>query len=301
LLWVARPGNNISRMKRIVWSSAAWAATLNCPNATGTTTATVNAGTNGMGGGATVSQGGCFAVDETFGNIGLSGAVISSGTLDAIMSANAAPAGQSVDFTGTYSVAASSSAVSTVTYLTQFGTTFPATNSLIQQIVITFSGVDIPVATSALPSGDSSIQLAIGVCENPANDNGAGAHNGLSSFTSASCTGNQAGDLVGTGFVSNTFTITNTSQATAITNGTFSFGIALSEPVDILAIDNLLTLTSVNSGSGITFSDFSGSFRRTRAGNLHFARKRAPGDRAAAVSPRAKAQRVEIVDHIRRQ
>jgi hypothetical protein len=244
----------------ILSSSAAWAATLNCPTVSGTTSATVNNGTNGFGGGTTVSQGGCFAVDETFGNFGLSGAAISSGTLDTIMSANAAPVGQSVDLNGTFSVAASSSAVSTVTYVTQFGTSFPATNSLIQQIVITLSGVNIPVATSSNSSGDSSIQLAIGVCENPANDDGAPEHGGISSFTGTTCTGTTAGDLVGTGYVSNTFTITNTSQITPISNGTFSFGIELSEPVSVLALDNLLTLTSVNGASGITFSDFTESF-----------------------------------------
>jgi hypothetical protein len=242
-----------------LWSSAAWAATLNCPTATGTTVATVNAGTNGMGGGATVSQGGCFAIDQTFGNIGFSGAAIPA-TVDTIMTANSAPVGQSVDFTGTWSVAANSSASGNDIYLTQFGSTFPVTNSLIQEVVITFSGVNIPVATSALPSGDSSIQLAIGICENPANNNGAGAHNGMGSFTSATCTGNIAGDLVGTGFVSNTFTITNTSQVTAISNGTFTFGIALSEPVDVLALDNAITLTSVNAGGGVSFSGFQESF-----------------------------------------
>lgn len=252
-------------MKRIFFSlfilssSAAWAATLNCPTVTGTTVATVNAGTNGMGGGTTVSQGGCFAIDETFGNIGLSGAAIPA-TVDTIMSANAAPVGQSIDFNGSWNVAANTSASGSDIYLTQFGTSSPATNSLIQQVVITFSGVNIPVATSALPSGESSIQLAIGVCENPANNNGAGAHGGMASFTSATCTGTVAGDLVGTGFVSNTFTITNTSLVTAITNGTFSFGIELSKPVSVLALDNVITLSSVNPGSGITFSDFQESF-----------------------------------------
>jgi hypothetical protein len=243
----------------IVSSSAAWAATLNCPTVTGTTVATINAAINGMGGGATISQGGCFAVDETFGNIGLSGAAIPA-TLDTIMTANAAPVGQSVDFTGAWNVAANTSASGSDVYLTQFGTGSPVTNSLIKQVVITFSGVNIPVATSALPSGDSFIQLAIGVCENPGNDSSASTHGGMAPFTSTICTTNSAGNLAGTGYVSNTFTITNTSQVTAITNGTFSFGIQLSESVDILAIDNAITLTSVNPGGGITFSDFQESF-----------------------------------------
>ncbi len=262
LHWVAGPGNNFSRMKRIVFSllilssSAAWAATTNC--STVATVAAVNAGTNGFGGGATISQGGCFAVDETFGNIGISGAV--PGTLDTIFSANTAPVGQSMDLNGAWNVAANTSANGSDVYLTQFGPGPPAINSLIQQVVITFSGVNIPVATSALPSGDSFIQLAVGVCENPGNDGTASTHGGMASFTSTICTTNSAGNLAGTGYVSNTFTITNTSQVTPITNGTFSFGIQLSEPVDILALDNAITLTSVNPGGGITFSDFTESF-----------------------------------------
>jgi hypothetical protein len=250
-------------MKRIVFSllilssSAAWAATTNC--STVTTVATVNAGTNGFGGGATVSQGGCFAVDETFGNIGLSGAAI-PGTLNTFISTNAAPVGQSIDFNAAWNVAANTSVSGSDVYLTQFGTSNPITNSLIQQVVITFSGVNIPVATSSSSSGDSFIQLAIGVCENPKNDNGAGAHGGLGTFTGAVCTNQFAGGLQGSAFDSNTFTITNTSQVTPITNGTFSFGIELSGPVSVLAIDNAITLTSVNGGSGITFSDFTESF-----------------------------------------
>jgi hypothetical protein len=245
----------------LLYAPLAFGSGTACPSATGTTVGTINTEANGMGGGSTISTGGCNAGDQTFGNIGVTlGPGVTGGTLDAVSTANVAPTGQTFTFTGAWTVAAGLGATGSGgdTYLTQFGSgPAPTTDGSIEDILVTLSGINLPADIL----NKASIQATIGVCEAPQSTGGAGNGNGLAGFASTACTNpsSSAGTFGGTAYISSTATLSNNSLFTPITNGTLTFFISIPTSVSIFAIDTTFVLTS-NATGAASFSQFTEDF-----------------------------------------
>jgi hypothetical protein len=229
------------------------AVTLNCPTATGTHVNTLLAGSNGMTAATGVSSGGCLATDQTFGNFG----VVASGTamttvptganVDAFTTSN--PVAQDITFNGiTFSESATFNNTGTVniTDWTQFGSgTAPATNAAVQEVSFVFTGVNLP---AEIAGHDSSLTLAVTICENPTTVPGGNNNTALATFTTCAGTG---GTLV-----TQTFTVTN-ATGTAITNATETFNVPLISVKDI-AID--ATISLLDNDAATSFTGFSEDF-----------------------------------------
>jgi hypothetical protein len=237
------------------WASLAFGTSSNCPTSA-TALGTINLDSSGMTS-STLTTNGCGAVDQTFSNMGQASAWngTGGGEATALMTLNSSPTGQTVTLGGTWTVSAGAGAggSGSDTYLTQFGTgTSPATDSSIQAILVTFSGIDLPKAGTG---SNAELSVTIGVCEGPTSLGGA-TTGALPAFAGGgSCTGNGGtGSLHGTAYISATDTLSNLSTTNAITNGTLTFGIALPTTFSAFAIDTTITLT----GDSVGATSFSG-------------------------------------------
>lgn len=222
-------------------SAPVLAATSSCPTSIGDNTlSAINAESNGMSGGSTISTGGCIATDETFGNFGSSGDAITATTsIDAVM----VPTNVAQEFEGLTSLGVTGDGTDTgnLTFVTQFGTTQPAVNPGVTQVVFELENVTIAAETT---SGTSSIGLTLGVCENPTNDGGVGNNGSLASFTA--CT-----SLGGT-YESVSETFSNPTSSAEVSINLF---VALTVPdtIKLLTVDDTITITS-ESESGSSYN-----------------------------------------------
>lgn len=241
--------------------SLMFGATSNCPTTSpGTALGTLNTDANGFTGVGTLSNAGCSATDQTFGNFGISG--FSGATTVPTISNTAgytAPDASSdaqnliTNLTASAPTAATGTTASEsgdLTLLTQFGSSSPVNDPTVSAVDVTVSGVDLPKTQG---SNDASIVVTVYVCEDPSSLNGTSNTGSIAAFSSCSGSHQPNGTLVtGTATLTNTHTTTTGGQ-------TVTVAVDFGEVVDIAAVDVNIDLTS-NDNNPVSFSGVSLDF-----------------------------------------